>query len=299
MSLTSDLPALPNPARAPLWRRLGIMLAAVAIIALAMGLIGLWLGPVSKPPPRNPFGMGLREATPSGSLGAWILSVQSGFYGSLQAGVAGDEAERLGAVLPPSRRLRLWDLPCRRPRARQGRDLGLSRGRREGPAQRLRLEPRGRPRAGPGRHRHRVRREHPAARHRRHHEQARDERGAGELRRRRPARRRHRLAQGRQVSGRHGPGPQSLLAAGSGRLRPRPHAAARGTRPPDALSRHGGRGARRRASAPARGPSSSWSSPCRRASSRRASPPPSPWRSARRSPPAPSPRLRSSSRQRL
>jgi ABC-type nickel/cobalt efflux system permease component RcnA len=63
------------------------MLAAVAIIAIVMGLVGLWLGPLSKPPPRNPFGMGLREATPSGSLGAWILSVQSGFYGSLQAGV--------------------------------------------------------------------------------------------------------------------------------------------------------------------------------------------------------------------
>ena len=97
MSLTSDLPALPNPARAPLWRRLGIMLAAVAIIALAMGLIGLWLGPVSKPPPRNPFGMGLREATPSGSLGAWILSVQSGFYGSLQAGVR--EMKQNGSAL--------------------------------------------------------------------------------------------------------------------------------------------------------------------------------------------------------
>jgi nickel/cobalt transporter (NicO) family protein len=97
MSLTSDLPALPNPARAPLWRRLGIMLAAVAIIAMAMGLIGLWLGPVSKPPPRNPFGMGLREATPSGSLGAWILSVQSGFYGSLQAGVR--EMKQNGSAL--------------------------------------------------------------------------------------------------------------------------------------------------------------------------------------------------------
>ena len=97
MSLTSDLPALPNPARAPLWRRLGIMLAAVAIIALAMGLIGLWLGPVSKPPPRNPFGMGLREATPSGSLGAWILSVQSGFYVSLQSGVR--EMKQNGSAL--------------------------------------------------------------------------------------------------------------------------------------------------------------------------------------------------------
>ncbi|MBA1155770.1 nickel/cobalt transporter [Microvirga mediterraneensis] len=87
MSLTSDTPALPNPGRAPLARRLGLMLAAIAVIALGMGLIGLWLGPVGKPPPRNPFGMGLREATPSGSIGAWILSVQSGFYASLQAGV--------------------------------------------------------------------------------------------------------------------------------------------------------------------------------------------------------------------
>jgi nickel/cobalt exporter len=87
MSLTSDAPALPGTGRTPLWRRLGLMLAAVAIIAAVMGLVGLWLGPLSKPPPRNPFGMGLREATPSGSLGAWILSVQSGFYGSLQAGV--------------------------------------------------------------------------------------------------------------------------------------------------------------------------------------------------------------------
>ena len=97
MSLISDTPALPKAARTLLWRRLGIMLAAVAIIALAMGLIGLWLGPVSRPPPRNPFGMGLREATPSGSLGAWILSVQSGFYAGLQSGVR--EMKQNGSAL--------------------------------------------------------------------------------------------------------------------------------------------------------------------------------------------------------
>ena len=97
MSLISDAPALASAARTPPWRRLGIRLAAVAIIALAMGLIGLWLGPVSKPPPRNPFGMGLREATPSGSLGAWILSVQSGFYASLQSGVR--EMKQNGSAL--------------------------------------------------------------------------------------------------------------------------------------------------------------------------------------------------------
>ncbi len=87
MSLTSDASALPSTGRTPLWRRLGIMLIAIAVVAAVMGLIGLWLGPVSKPPPRNPFGMGLREATPSGSIGAWILSVQSDFYGSLRNSV--------------------------------------------------------------------------------------------------------------------------------------------------------------------------------------------------------------------
>jgi nickel/cobalt exporter len=99
MSLTSDAPALPGTGRPVLWRRLGLMLAAIATIALAMGLIGLWIGPISKPPPRNPFGMGLREAAPSGSLGAWILSVQSGFYGSLQAGVR--EMKQNGSALFP------------------------------------------------------------------------------------------------------------------------------------------------------------------------------------------------------
>ena len=93
MSLTSDLPALPSA-------RSRTAVAAARPHAggrrhhrrWRWGCSACWLGPVSKPPPRNPFGMGLREATPSGSLGAWILSVQSGFYGSLQAGVPGDEA---------------------------------------------------------------------------------------------------------------------------------------------------------------------------------------------------------------
>ncbi|MFC1459233.1 nickel/cobalt transporter [Microvirga arabica] len=99
MSLTSDAPALPGTGRAPLWRRIGIMLMAIAVVAAVMGLIGLWLGPVGKPPPRNPFGMGLREATPSGSIGAWILSVQSDFYGSLRSSVR-ELKENGSAFLP-------------------------------------------------------------------------------------------------------------------------------------------------------------------------------------------------------
>lgn len=99
MSLTSDAPALPSASRELLWRRLAIMLMAIAVVAAVMGLIGLWLGPVGKPPPRNPFGMGLREATPSGSIGAWILSVQSDFYGSLRANVR-ELKENGSAFLP-------------------------------------------------------------------------------------------------------------------------------------------------------------------------------------------------------
>jgi len=60
------------------------MVAAVAVVAAALSLLALWLGPVSAPAPRSPFGMGIREAAPTGNLGAWILSVQSGFYVSLQ-----------------------------------------------------------------------------------------------------------------------------------------------------------------------------------------------------------------------
>jgi nickel/cobalt exporter len=99
MSLTADAPALPSTGRAPLWRRLGIMLIAIFVVAAAMGLIGLWLGPIGKPPPRNPFGMGLREATPSGSIGVWILSVQSDFYASLRSSVR-ELKENGSAFLP-------------------------------------------------------------------------------------------------------------------------------------------------------------------------------------------------------
>jgi nickel/cobalt transporter (NicO) family protein len=87
MSLTSEPLALPAAGRERLWLRLGFALAAVALVAAAMSALAWLLGPMSAPPPRNPFGMGLREATPTGTLGATILSIQSGFYRSLQAGI--------------------------------------------------------------------------------------------------------------------------------------------------------------------------------------------------------------------
>ncbi len=87
MSLTSESLAAPSSGWGRLWQRLGFVLMAVVLVASVMGVIGLWLEPIGRPPPRNPFGMGLREATPSGSIGAWILSVQSDFYGSLRNSV--------------------------------------------------------------------------------------------------------------------------------------------------------------------------------------------------------------------
>ncbi|WP_243374567.1 nickel/cobalt transporter [Microvirga solisilvae] len=87
MSVTSAPLSSPASSRSRLWQRLGLMLAAVAVIAAAMSLLALWIGPIGAPPPRSPFGMGVREAAPSGDFGAWILSIQSGFYASLQGSV--------------------------------------------------------------------------------------------------------------------------------------------------------------------------------------------------------------------
>lgn len=100
MSVSSQPFALPGSGPGRLWKRLGLMAAAVAIIAGLMTLIGLWLGPINTPAPRSPFGMGIREAAPRGDIGAWILSMQSGFYASLQAGVRGlKENGALGSLL--------------------------------------------------------------------------------------------------------------------------------------------------------------------------------------------------------
>ncbi len=101
MSLTSQPLALPSAGPGRLWRRLGCALAAVALVAAAMSALAWLLGPMSAPPPRNPFGMGLREAAPTGALGASILSIQAGFYRSLQAGIRdlGESGGALGSLL--------------------------------------------------------------------------------------------------------------------------------------------------------------------------------------------------------
>jgi ABC-type nickel/cobalt efflux system permease component RcnA len=73
----------------PLWQKAAVALAAVALVALVAAVLSWWLAPSVAPPARSPFGMGLREPTPGGALGAYILSVQSSFYGSLRAALGG------------------------------------------------------------------------------------------------------------------------------------------------------------------------------------------------------------------
>jgi len=101
MSVTSAPLGSSASGQARFWQRLVLTVTATAVVAAAMGLFALWLGPVSAPAPRSPFGMGIREAAPSGNLGAWLLSVQSGFYASLQASVRAlkENGAALGSLL--------------------------------------------------------------------------------------------------------------------------------------------------------------------------------------------------------
>lgn len=73
------------------WERLGYTLLATAIVAGGLLLLS-WLllatGALPKVPPRNPFGITLREVIPQTTgLGGLILAVQAQFYGALTAAV--------------------------------------------------------------------------------------------------------------------------------------------------------------------------------------------------------------------
>jgi ABC-type nickel/cobalt efflux system permease component RcnA len=70
--------------------RLALAIAATALVAGGVALlIGLLTPATVAPPPRNPFGVGVREAAPgAGGLGGYILALQGQFYRSLQAAVA-------------------------------------------------------------------------------------------------------------------------------------------------------------------------------------------------------------------
>ncbi len=88
------------PAARPVARqnlaRLAVTFAALATVAATLALL-LWLfTPAVVPtPPRNPFGLGVREAAPApGGLGGVILALQASFYGALRNGIAAVRADR-------------------------------------------------------------------------------------------------------------------------------------------------------------------------------------------------------------
>lgn len=71
-------------------------LAALATVAATLTLLLWLLTPAAIPmPPRNPFGLGIREPAPApGGLGGVILALQASFYGALRNGVAAVHADR-------------------------------------------------------------------------------------------------------------------------------------------------------------------------------------------------------------
>ena len=89
MSVTARALPAALEGRSQFVSRLALSVAAIAVVAAGVALLTWLLAPAAAPPPRNPFGVGVREAAPSaGGLGGFILALQGQFYRTLQAGVA-------------------------------------------------------------------------------------------------------------------------------------------------------------------------------------------------------------------
>lgn len=76
----------PPPERSRVGLRLVVALAAVLTVGAIAALAAWLLAPAAAPPPpRNPFGTGLRESAPAASgLGSWLLAWQGRFYAGLR-----------------------------------------------------------------------------------------------------------------------------------------------------------------------------------------------------------------------
>lgn len=82
-------------------RTLLVAAAALAVVVACGALLSLAIGPVAAPPPpRNPFGVGLREGGgPATGITGWILAVQADFYRRLTAAVRASTEGSGGAAL--------------------------------------------------------------------------------------------------------------------------------------------------------------------------------------------------------
>lgn len=71
---------------------LGALVAAFALIA-ALAYVA---GASAAPPPKSPFGVGVREAAPGGAIGALLLDIQSRFYRAMIDALTGIQAAGTG-----------------------------------------------------------------------------------------------------------------------------------------------------------------------------------------------------------
>jgi len=79
------------------FERLVLATAAVLVVAAGMAVLAwavLATGVIPKPPPRNPFGLSLREVAPSTTgIGGLILAIQAQFYAALTMAVQAMKSE--------------------------------------------------------------------------------------------------------------------------------------------------------------------------------------------------------------
>ena len=75
-----------------------VAIAALALVLLAGWLLSSWLDLGAAPPPKNPFGVGVREGgAPAGGIAGWILATQGEFYRRLTAAVRAMAADGTAA----------------------------------------------------------------------------------------------------------------------------------------------------------------------------------------------------------
>ena len=81
-----------------------VAVAALAVVLLAGWLLSSWLDLGAAPPPKNPFGVGVREGgAPAGGIAGWILATQGEFYRRLTAAVRAMAADGTGRAGRSSR----------------------------------------------------------------------------------------------------------------------------------------------------------------------------------------------------
>ena len=98
-SISGDTGNTIGRSRARLWTATVLVaIAALTLVLLAGWLLSSWLDLGAAPPPKNPFGVGVREGgAPAGGIAGWILATQGEFYRRLTAAVRAMAADGTAA----------------------------------------------------------------------------------------------------------------------------------------------------------------------------------------------------------